>query len=573
MRLVSLPAICMAVVAFYVGCYHLFLYFRRKWTHDEDLSFALTCITMGFYDVMCVGAYNASSIAEGFMWQRSQVACLLLVGATYSWFAVDYVSIKANKVRNGLIFFFCGSAILEYSSTLPLFWHPDQPAVKILELPLGLRMVYHEIVPGAFTDFLALMGFSVFIFVYILYFRQDRAARRKSLPLFISNTVFCAGMVNDALVQEQVYKFLYLVEFAYLAIVLLMAYSLSNTVVESAIMKDAFEASEKKYRSLVDNSLVGIFISWKGRILFCNEQFSSIFGYARACDVVGLPTESLIMPPDATTEERRPPNGREADGAALQEDRERKGVRKDGSTVDLDVMSNSIVHESSPAIQGSVIDISERKAADAQIRASLKEKNVLLREIHHRVKNNLQIITSLLNLESAKIGNPQINRIFEDCNQRIQTMSMIHEQLYRSEHFESIDFGEYAKTLVEELFGSYRIQRRIRNRLSVDSIHLGLDTAIPCGLILNELATNAIKHAFPDDREGSVEIRFRILADGQCELGVRDDGIGLPKEVRLDDLQTLGLKLVDVLTEQLEGKLQVRRSRGTEFTVTFKPPA
>jgi PAS domain S-box-containing protein len=570
MRLVSLPAICMAAVAFYVGCYHIFLYFRRNQTHREDLSFGLTCIAMGFYDIMCVGAYNTSSIVQGFMWQRSQVSCLLLVGATYSWFAADYLSVKMNKVRNALILFFCVSALLEYAFKVPVFWHPDRSAIKILYLPLDLRMVYYEIVPGPFTDFLALAGFAVFLFVYVLYFRQGRADRRKSIPLFISNTVFCAGMVNDALVQEQVYRAFYVVEYAYLAIVLLMAYSLSNTVVESAIMKDAFEASEKKYRSLVDNSLVGIYISWNGRILFCNEQFSAIFGYARASDVVGLSTESLILPADAPDE--KPPASHDANGGTREEERERRGVRKDGSTIDLDVMSSSIVHESSPAVQGSVFDISERKAADAQIRASLKEKNVLLKEIHHRVKNNLQIITSLLNLESAKISDPLINRIFEDCNQRIQTMSMIHEQLYRSEHFESIDFGEYARTLMDELFGSYRIQRRIRNRLSVESVFLGLDTAIPCGLILNELATNALKHAFPEGREGVLEVRFRILQDGRCELGVQDDGIGLPKDVQLDDLQTLGLKLVDVLTEQLEGKLQVRRNRGTEFIVTFKPP-
>jgi len=571
MRLVSIPVACMAVVTFYVGCYHLFLYFRRQRTHDEDLSFAITCFTMGFYDFMCVGAYNSSSVAEGFVWQRSQVACLLLVGATYYWFVVDYVLKHANKMRNFLLLFFCVSSVLEFSFDLPFFWHSDQPAVKVITLPMNIRAVYHEIVPGPYTDFLAIAGFLVFVFVYILYFQQDRAGRRKGIPLLISNTVFCAGMVNDAMVQEQIYKSIYTVEYAYMAIVLLMAYSLSNTVVESAIMKDAFEASEKKYRSLVDNSPVGIYIAQNGRVKFCNEQFASIFGYARASDVLGLPMEALILP-DAR-DGGMGKNGPGGDGPAGHENRERKGTRADGSLIDLDVMSSAIDYETAPAVQGSIIDISERKAADAQIQASLKEKNVLLKEIHHRVKNNLQIITSLLNLESGRIANPQINRIFEDCNRRIQTMSMIHEQLYHSEHFESIDFGEYTKILVEELFGSYRIQRRIQNRLSVESIYLGLDTAIPCGLILNELATNAIKHAFPDERKGCVEIRFRLLQDGRCELAVKDDGIGLPKGIQLDDMQTLGLKLVDVLTQQLEGKLQIRRSQGTEFTVTFKRPA
>ncbi|MBN1894483.1 PAS domain S-box protein [bacterium] len=566
MRFVSLPVVCMAAVTFYVGFYHLFLYFKRRHTHPEDLSFAITCFTMGFYDIMCIGAYNTASTVDGFRWQKSQVAVLSLTGAVYTWFITDYVGLLSKRWRNLFMIFFCVSALLVEFINTPLIWHPDRPAVKRIPLPMGLEMIYHEVVPGLYTEFLGIMGLVVFFYVYALNIRQAAQDKTKSTPLFYSNTLFCIGLVNDALVHSGIYSFLYTIEFAYMAVVLLMARTLSRAVVESAILKDACEISEKKYRDLVNHLQVGIFISQDRIIRFCNERFAALFGYPRSSDVTGFPVEKLI--PSAGDSGRN--IGLDETAGRMHGGFETRGIRADGTAVDLEIMTGIIRYGSGPAVQGSVIDITPHKISEARIQQDLHEKEVLLREIHHRVKNNLQIISSLLNLEQVRSKDPNIRRTLQDCNRRIQSMAMIHDRLYHTERLDSIDFSGYAQILVKDSIISFGVSNRIAVRLKVESIPLGIDTAIPCGLILNEMVTNAIKHGFPDERPGTLSVRFMKRPDGFYEMSVMDDGVGLPPEAELDKSKSLGLTLIDVLVQQLEGTLRIERKNGTRFTVRFK---
>ena len=568
MRFVSLPVACMAAVTFYVGFYHLFLYFKRRGGHAEDLSFAITCFTMGFYDIMCIGAYNTTSVADGFRWQKSQVALLSLTGAVYTWFITDYVGLLSKKTRNLFMIFFCISALLVQFVEKPFFWHPDRPAVKRIPLPIGFEMVYHEVAPGPYTDFLGVMGLMVFVYVYALYARRPRQDRAKYSPLFYSNTIFCIGLVNDALVHSRVYSFIYTIEFAYMAVVLLMAKTLSRAVVESAILKDAFEISERKYRDLVDHSQVGIFISQDRIIRFCNERFASLFGYARSSEVVGLPTEKLIPAADDAGKNIR----LDEKAGMMRGSFEARGTHADGTLVDLEIMAGTIRYGSGPAVQGSVIDITQHKNTEARIQQDLREKDVLLREIHHRVKNNLQIVSSLLNLEQVRSKDQNIRRTLQDCNRRIQSMAMIHDRLYHTERLDRIDFSGYAQILVRDSLVSFGVSNRISTRVNLESIALGIDTAIPCGLILNEMVTNAIKHGFTDGRQGKISVRFIKQPDRFYEMSVTDDGVGLPPEGELDKSKSLGLTLIDVLVQQLEGTLRIERENGTRFTVRFKGP-
>jgi PAS domain S-box-containing protein len=556
----------MAAVTFYVGFVHFMLYGRRR-NHPEDLSFALMCLTMAFYDAFSAGAYAATTLSDGFQWQKAQVAALSMIGATYTWFATDYARWKSKVVRNVSGLFFTVSAGLVLFVNGDLFWHIAEPAVKRMYLFGGSGITYFEVTPGFYTEFLGLMGFLVFVYVFYLVAVMVRKDRSRSLPLFLSALTFCAGLVNDALVHDRIIRNFYVIEYAYMAIVIFMAHTLSNDVVESASLKEAFEASERKYRSLVDNSLVGIFIAQRGHIRFCNQQFARIFDCADETAALLSPVETF-MPSDDETE----PHHWIYEDFELPQRFERKGRTLSGRVIDLEVLTTPIVFETRPAVQGSVINITVRKTAEALLQKNLSEKNILLKEIHHRVKNNLQIIISLLNLSAARLTDSEIQRVLEDSNQRIRTMAMIHERLYQSEDFERIDFREYTETLVSELIASHQSGNRINPRFDLGVGVLSLDLAIPCGLILNELVTNSVKHAFPGSRTGSITVRFEEREDGKYALEVADDGIGMPRIPDLDGMESLGMKLVDVLTQQLDGRLAFRIEGGLTVTVTFPKP-
>ena len=226
------------------------------------------------------------------------------------------------------------------------------------------------------------------------------------------------------------------------------------------------------------------------------------------------------------------------------------------------------------AIYGALQDITERKQAEAWLQASLREKEVLLKEIHHRVKNNLQVVSSLLALQAKSAADPQVYQMFQDSRSRIQAMSLIHERLYRAKDLASIDAREYVCDLVAHLFSIYASPTRVvRSQVRVDDLALAIDTAIPCGLLLTELVSNVLKHAYPPEweREGKIDVELRAAEGEWLTLTVSDDGVGLPADLDLKQAQSLGLQLVNLLARQIKGTVEVDRSAGTTFRITFPP--
>lgn len=217
-------------------------------------------------------------------------------------------------------------------------------------------------------------------------------------------------------------------------------------------------------------------------------------------------------------------------------------------------------------------DITTHKQAEAQLQASLQEKTVLLREIHHRVKNNLQIISSLLDMQALNVSDPLTLQALQDSQNRVRAMAFVHERLYQSPDLASIDLADYVHDLASHLLGAYAGQvSGITLNVQADDLSLGPDVAIPCGLIINELVSNALKHAFPGDRDkgGQISIAIRAEEDDQLILIVSDDGIGLPPDVAPSDAPSLGLQLVAMLTRQLGGTITLDRSEGTTYRITF----
>jgi PAS domain S-box-containing protein len=235
-------------------------------------------------------------------------------------------------------------------------------------------------------------------------------------------------------------------------------------------------------------------------------------------------------------------------------------------------LSGSVMRDEDGTERGIVYvgrDLTERKKAEEQIKASLREKEVLLKEIHHRVKNNLQVISSLLYLQSKNIKDRQTFEMFQESQYRVRSMVLVHERLYQSPDLAKVDFAEYVRSLANYLFRSYGVNTNvIQLRTSVDDVLLGIDTAITCGLILNELISNSLKHAFPDGRPGEVRIELRA-DDDQLTLMISDNGVGFPGDLDFRDTQSLGLQLVNTLVEQIEGTIELDRSGGTAFEIRF----
>ena len=215
-------------------------------------------------------------------------------------------------------------------------------------------------------------------------------------------------------------------------------------------------------------------------------------------------------------------------------------------------------------------EIAERTRAEQQLKTSIREKEVLLKEIHHRVKNNLQVISSLLNLQSRCIEDPSVLELFQESQNRVRSMALIHEKLYRSQDLARINFAEYIRNLATHLVRSYRASSGPVNlKVNTNDISLSIDTAVPCGLIINELVSNALKHAFADGREGEIHIELRSDRDHQVTLIVGDNGVGFPKGLDFRYTESLGMQLVNTLTNQLNGTVELHSNGGTEFKIMF----
>jgi two-component sensor histidine kinase len=212
----------------------------------------------------------------------------------------------------------------------------------------------------------------------------------------------------------------------------------------------------------------------------------------------------------------------------------------------------------------------ERRRVEQQLRASLLEKEVLLKEIHHRVKNNLQIISSLLSLQAANVHDSTTLAQFRDSQNRVRSMALIHERLYRSDDLAKINFREYIDDLSGHLLQSYLSQdNTVSLKVEAEDIYLDIDTAIPCGLLISELVSNALKHAFPQGRSGTLGIEMKQCDDGQYHVVVRDDGVGIAEDLDFRKTKSLGLKLVHNLARQLGGTVDFQNGRGTEIAVSF----
>ena len=223
-------------------------------------------------------------------------------------------------------------------------------------------------------------------------------------------------------------------------------------------------------------------------------------------------------------------------------------------------------------LDGVIFDISERRQAAEEVKVSLREKEMLLREIHHRVKNNMQVISSLLRLQSRTVEDEKSIEIFKESQNRIRSMALVHEKLYHSKDLSGVDFKDYIKELANGLVRFYGVDAsKIALKIDVKKVSLGINSAISCGLLINELISNSLKYAFPEGASGEIKVFLRTAGENDIKLKVSDNGVGMPEDLDFRKSQSLGLQLVTTLVEdQLAGKIELNRNGGTEFKITFK---
>lgn len=341
-----------------------------------------------------------------------------------------------------------------------------------------------------------------------------------------------------------------------------------------ALNDKRLEKLEERFRRVVEFSPIAkIMIDQRGRIEMVNMQAERLFGYERS-EMLGQPIEILL--PDrfrSMHPQLRQSFFTETKSRPMGEGRDLFARRKDGSEFPVEIGLNPIETDEGPMVLSAIVDISDRKQKEMHIRAALQEKELLLGEVHHRVKNNLQVIDSLLDMQASRIDDPRVREILRDSQNRVRSMALIHQTLYQSHDFARVDFSNVIESLVPTLVSSYGMDSsRIRLDIKADEVHLPINRAIPCGLIVNELVTNSLKHAFPDNRIGTIFISLRPLVENRVQLMIGDDGIGISEQINLEQTHTLGLQLVQLLASQVHGELAIQR-KPVQFTLTFTLPA
>jgi PAS domain S-box-containing protein len=328
------------------------------------------------------------------------------------------------------------------------------------------------------------------------------------------------------------------------------------------------EMSRERYFNLYDLAPMGYFtLSKEGLILEANLTATAQFGVARS-GMVKQPLSRFIFHEDQDIYYL---HSKQLFKTGRSPVCELRMVRKDDLSFWAQMETTLVQDAGGASVCRAVIsDISERKKAERKLTQSLTEKEALLKELHHRVKNNLQVICSLLNLQSRRIQNDQDLRIFKECQNRVRSMALVHEKMYLSEDLAHLDFRDYITGLAAELLRSYQVSgSHITLKTDIDEVKLTIDRAMPLGLLINELISNTLKHAFPNQKCGEIAISLRATSPDRCTLAVADNGVGLPEGVHAPSSSSLGMQIIHGLCLQLQGAGAYAHGPGTRFEMTF----
>lgn len=567
MKLYAILPIVAATISFTVGFYDFLSWVQRK-KERYSFSFIVICICIGLFGLACAGEYNSETPGEIGFFLRCESVLLCLSGLFFLLYVADLTALVTRAWI--LLFFSIGilGIIAEIIGFGTLTWNPNEIYHVIVALPGNNSISYLEINSGPITNMLFIYGMLLLVYCFYISIRHYTIARNRSTRTLIFVQLFiAAAYLNDYFIDQGWYSFIYLVEYSWLVVVIMVGIERGQQIIEAARVKKALAESENRYR-IIFESLQDVYFQTNrfGCIQLVSPSINAVFGYNPE-QIIGISAFRFL--PD-------PGTSRDFFTALRTQsrisDRESNLIGPDGRRFVVSITAKTSISDQGLLVEGMIKDIAERKQTSLALKIALQEKNVLLNELHHRVKNNLQVISSLLKLQQNKLQEQAAKNVIQECRNQLLSMALIHDELYQSGDFMNIDFGQYLKNLTQRLVESFGQIDTIVLVLELDKVTLEIGRAIPCGLIVNELCTNALKYAFPPDFKGDKrELRIKLINHGndQATVEVADTGIGLPINHDLRTGTSLGFRIIDRLCHQLGTDLNYEYSGGSFFSFLF----
>jgi len=549
------------ILSFSIFVMTLFVYEKHQDNHSFFLGWAF--FVVGLLDLYRILSYpfmpdfiNPNSLHKSdiFWIEARLLASVLFLASVYVYSDTHlWLHNKSVLFASVWVFSFASLATGIYPEYFPELRTPDGNPTKVMMQLLIIASI-------------------IMLYASYLYAIRLQKTGQKYLLCFIygfilivsSNFIYLFYDYPGHLLKAAAYYFLYLGIFK----------STVEQPYEKLVETDEkrIHEAEERYRNLFNNANDAILTTdLEYRITSWNLGAEKIFGWT-ANDVIGMKLSTLLFVPALVAEEEE--IIRNAMLSKAVPGIETVLMQKNKTSINVSMTLSPLRDQNQNVIgmSGIIRDITERKSAEEQIKASLKEKEILLREIHHRVKNNMQIISSLLKLQAVYSKEKKYVDIYKESQNRITAMSLIHEKLYQSRDFTKIDLKGYIRDLVTGLVQSYEVNPgRITLNINVEDIPLSINTAIPCGLLINELVSNSLKYAFPEGKPGEIKISLRSIDENKLELIVSDNGVGIPANVDFKKSESWGWRLIMLLAEnQLHGDINLNRNKGTEFQIRFK---
>jgi two-component sensor histidine kinase len=566
----------MASVCFTIAINELLTWFRRS-KQNSDIAFVLICLGGTFFCLFCAGEYNVDFPVQSIPWLKAQVVSISFTGFALFWFVAEETKLIKKKY---IIAYLIWNALIVISQVLDLgdlAWVASRPLVLRVPLPFGLSFVYQEVERGIVLILADLVGFILLLYLAWIVAKFRRMGNnRESLVLSFILSVVIGAEVNDFFIGIGVYTFVFLMEYAWLAIIVIVGLRRSNEIQDAMRTKKALLKSDQDLTesqamltAIIDSTsdMIWSVDSATYRLLAFNQGLRDYllkkYGVGIA---VGMRTEDLYSAEGEVAFWRDAYERTKAEGSYAVE----HCASADSSVFHLNI--NRLEREGK--LFGLSIfakDITERKKAEDQIQRSLAEKETLLRELYHRTKNNMNVIISMLRLQSREIGDARLKKAFSETEARIISMSLVHEKLYEAQDLSHINLKEYFEDLTRQILANYSLDDKPPSlSLDMEDVYVLIDTAVSCGLIVNELISNALKYAFPSGRAGEITIRLRQEDDGRISLIVSDNGIGLPPGFDTKRDGHLGLRLIESLARgKIRAEVTYSGDHGVRCSLRF----